>query len=78
LDAERTFRWLARSLLVKPTYGFLGGDKKTLKTYVQTVINVAVATGTPVFGRFVVDTPAPVVVYVGEGGGSPIPGASSA
>lgn len=71
LDADRTFRWRVRGLVVDPTYGMVAGEQKTLKTYVATFINVAVAAGVPVFGRFEVDQPAPVVAYVGEGGRVP-------
>lgn len=71
LDADRTFCWRVRGLLVRPTYGMLAGEKKTLKSYLATFINVAVASGAPVFGQFAVDEPAPVVTYVGEGGRVP-------
>jgi hypothetical protein len=71
LDADRTFRWRVRGLLVHPTYGMLAGERKTLKSYLATFVNVAVASGVPVFGQFAVDEPAPVVTYVGEGGRVP-------
>jgi hypothetical protein len=71
LDADRSFRWLVRGLLVHPTYGMLAGERKTLKSYLATFVNVAVASGIPIFGQFVVDDPAPVVTYVGEGGRVP-------
>ena len=71
LDADRTFRWVARGLLVDPTYGMMGGAKKTLKTYVGTMIDIGIATGIPILGRFSVDRPGPVVAYIGEGGRVP-------
>lgn len=71
LDADRTFRWRIRGLLVDPSYGMLAGERKTLKSYLVTFINVAVASGVPVFGHFAVDQAAPVVTYVGEGGRVP-------
>lgn len=71
LDADRSFRWHARGLLVAPTYGFIGGEKKTLKTYVGTMVGIGMATGEPIFGRFQVDDPGAVVNYVGEGGRVP-------
>lgn len=71
LDADRTFRWRVRGLLVHPTYGMLAGERKTLKSYLATFVNLAVAAGVPVFGHFAVDEPAPVVTYVGEGGRVP-------
>jgi hypothetical protein len=71
LDADRSFRWLVRGMLVHPTYGMLAGERKTLKSYLSTFVNVAVASGSPLFGHFAVDEPAPVVAYVGEGGRVP-------
>jgi len=71
LDADRSFQWQARGLLVDPTYGFLGGEKKTLKTYVSTFIAVGMATGQAIFDQFEVDSPGAVVTYVGEGGRIP-------
>lgn len=71
LDADRSFRWSVRGILVQPTYGMLAGARKTLKSHLATFINLAVAAGVPVFGQFDVDQPAPVVAYVGEGGRVP-------
>lgn len=71
LDADRTFKWLVRGLLVSPTYGMVAGEKKTLKSYIAMFINLAVASGTPLFGQFEVDEAMPVVTYVGEGGRIP-------
>lgn len=72
LDADRTFRWLARGLLCQPTYGMLGGPRKTLKTYLLLFIGLGVAAGEPIFGQFDVDVPGNVVYYVGEGGRIPM------
>lgn len=72
LDADRTFRWLARGLLAHPTYGMLGGPRKTLKTYLLLFIGLGVAAGQPIFGQFDVDEPGTVVYYVGEGGRIPM------
>lgn len=71
LDAERTFRWRVRGMLVHPTYGMLAGERKTLKSYLATFVNLAVAAGVPVFDHFTVDQAVPVVTYVGEGGRVP-------
>lgn len=71
LAADRTFHWNVRGMLVRPTYGMIGGEQKTLKSYVSTFLDLAVATGTPLFGRFAIDNPGPVVTYVGEGGRIP-------
>jgi hypothetical protein len=71
LAADRTFRWTVRGMLVHPTYGMLGGEKKSFKTYVGTMIDIGIATGIPILGRFSIDRPGPVVVYMGEGGRVP-------
>ena len=68
LDAPRTFNWLIRGCWTDPTYGQIAGEMKTLKSHVATFMQVAVASGSPLFGRFQVDQARPVVVYVGEGG----------
>lgn len=72
LDADRTFRWLARGLLCQPTYGMLGGPRKTLKTYLLLFIGLGIAAGESVFGQFDVAEPDTVVYYVGEGGRIPM------
>jgi hypothetical protein len=72
LDADRTFRWLARGLLCQPTYGMLGGPRKTLKTYLLLFMGLGVAAGESIFGQFDVAEPATVVYYVGEGGRIPM------
>lgn len=72
LDQDRTFRWLARGLLCQPTYGMLGGPRKTLKTYLLLFIGLGVAAGEAVLGQFDVAEPGTVVYYVGEGGRIPM------
>lgn len=71
LAADRDFHWSIRGMLVRPTYGMVGGEQKTLKSYVSTFIDLACATGTKLFGQFDIDNPGPVVSYVGEGGRIP-------
>lgn len=71
LARDLTYRWTIRRLLVSPTYGQIAGELKTLKTYVSTFIDVAVASGKPLFGEFQVDEPGPVVTLIGEGGATP-------
>ncbi len=72
LEQDRTFRWLARGLLCQPTYGMLGGPRKTLKTYLLLFIGLGVAAGEAIFGQFEVTEPGTVVYYVGEGGRIPM------
>lgn len=71
LAADRDFHWSIRGMLVRPTYGMVGGEQKTLKSYVSTFIDLACATGTKLFGQFDIDNPGPVVSYIGEGGRIP-------
>lgn len=71
LDADRTFQWLVRGFMARATYGMVGGERKTLKSYIGTFVDIAVAAGVPLFGHFAVDRPAPVVAYIGEGGRVP-------
>ena len=72
LEQDRTFRWLARGLLCQPTYGMLGGPRKTLKTYLLLFIGLGIAAGEAVLGQFDVAEPGTVVYYVGEGGRVPM------
>lgn len=68
---RRAFTWWIRGTLVHPTFGPIGGEKKSLKSYLLTSITLGLATGVPIFDHFKVNEPAPVVVYVGEGGRLP-------
>ena len=65
-----TFEWLIRGLLAQPTYGQIAGAMKTLKSYVLCFIMVGLASGEPIFDRFVPNGARPVLTYVGEGGRS--------
>jgi hypothetical protein len=71
VQMERTFRWLVRGLLARPTYAQLAGEMKTLKSHLSLMLSIAVASGMAVLGRFRVDDPGPVLIYVGEGGREP-------
>jgi len=71
LAADRTFRWRVRGMLVHPSFGPIGGERKSLKSYLATFVNVGLAADVPILGHFKVDEPAPVVAYVGEGGRIP-------
>jgi AAA domain len=63
--------WRAKGLIVHPTHGMVAGEQKTLKTYVEMFMDIAIAAGVPIFDRFDVIEPCPVVSYVGEGGRVP-------
>jgi len=60
--------WLIRGVWPVNSYGPIGAEKKTLKSYNLLAMAVAVASGEPLFGKFPVERQGPVLVYVGEGG----------
>jgi hypothetical protein len=62
------FDWLVKGLLAEPTYGQAAGEMKTLKSTITGFIEVGLASGMPIFGKFYPRTQRPVVAYVGEGG----------
>jgi hypothetical protein len=68
---DHAFTWLVQGLVVAGSETVTGGVKKTLKSYVDTIVNVGLAAGVPILGRFAVPEPRPVKVYVGEGGTGP-------
>ncbi|GJF01691.1 AAA family ATPase [Pseudonocardia sp. D17] len=63
--------WLVEDVWPLNSFGPMGGEKKTLKTYNLLSLSVAVASGEPFFGRFKVSAPGPVLYLVGEGGRIP-------
>ncbi|MGW6377064.1 AAA family ATPase [Rhodococcus sp. NPDC055112] len=63
--------WLVRGVWPRHSFGPMGGEKKTLKSYNLLSMSLAVASGEPLFGEFAVASPGPVVYYVGEGGQAP-------
>ncbi|MFC9968503.1 AAA family ATPase [Nocardia ignorata] len=63
--------WLIRGVWPRNSFGPMGGEKKTLKTYNLLAMAVAVASGESLFGEFEVKAPGPVLYYVGEGGQRP-------
>ena len=60
--------WLASGLLVHPTHGELAGPEKSLKTYIGVTVDVGLATGLDVLGRWPVARQCRVLLLVGEGG----------
>jgi hypothetical protein len=71
LDLDLTSRFVVRSIWADGSYGQLVGPLKALKSYVGTILDLSIATGTPFLGRFPVDRCGPVLTYVGEGGRIP-------
>lgn len=66
--AQGPRKWLLKGLWPGGDYGVLGAEKKAQKTWNTTDLAVAVASGTPWLGLVEVETPGPVVMFVGEGG----------
>jgi hypothetical protein len=59
-------RWLVNELFASASVGLLGGPPKAFKTWVAAELALAVATGTPAFGRFAVPDPGPVLFFGAE------------
>jgi hypothetical protein len=66
LDKPRTRGWHAHGLMAHPTFGFIAGELKTLKTTMVAFAALALASGKPVFNQFPVEKPLRVLVLVGE------------
>lgn len=61
-------QWLIKGVWALNSFGPLGGEKKTLKSYNLLSMSVAVASGLPFYGEFEVAHPGPVLYFAGEGG----------
>lgn len=59
-------RWLVDELFASSSVGLLGGPPKAFKTWVAAELALAVATGTPAFGRFAANEPGPVLFFGAE------------
>jgi hypothetical protein len=59
-------RWLIDQLFARSSVGLLGGPAKAFKTWVAAELALAVATGTPAFGRFAAPDPGPVLFFGAE------------
>lgn len=59
-------RWLVDQLFANASVGLLGGPPKAFKTWVAAELALAVAAGTPAFGRFAVPDPGPVLFFGAE------------
>lgn len=64
----KPIRWLVSGIWPERSAGVLAGDKKSLKTWNLQAIALAVAAGVPLFGKYDVVTPGPVLYLCGEGG----------
>jgi hypothetical protein len=63
--------WHAAAFLARPTHAELAGAEKSLKSYTGLMLDVALAAGLPVLGRFEVVERQRVLLLVGEGGEGP-------
>jgi hypothetical protein len=70
-QAVPPMEWLVKGVWPAGSYGTLAGEKKTLKTYTDLALALAVASGEPFLGQFTVPEPRPVLMYLGEGGQLP-------
>lgn len=59
-------RWLVDQLFAHSSVGLLGGPPKAFKTWVAAELALAVASGTPAFGRFAIPDPGPVLFFGAE------------
>jgi hypothetical protein len=59
-------RWLVDQLFAHSSVGLLGGPAKAFKTWVAAELALAVATGSPAFGRFAAPDPGPVLFFGAE------------
>jgi hypothetical protein len=61
-------RWLVRGVWPERSAGVLAGDKKSMKTWNLQALALAVAAGRPLFDKYHVTSPGPVLYLSGEGG----------
>lgn len=61
-----TQHWLIRSLWAREAVGILGGAPKCCKSWLGLDMAVSVASQTPCLGRFAVENPGPVLIFLAE------------
>ena len=62
-----TVRWLIKGWWPQGQHGMLAGAQKTLKSWISVFEALSVASGKPLFGKFEIVSPGPVLVLTGEG-----------
>jgi RecA-family ATPase len=65
-DAPEAQRWLVASLWARAAGGILGGAPKCCKSWLALDLAVSVASNTPCLGRFAVEDPGAVMLYMAE------------
>lgn len=68
VDAQGPRRWLLRGVWPAGDYGVHAAEHKAQKTWNTADLVISVASGTPWLGAIPVDSPGPVLMFVGEGG----------
>jgi hypothetical protein len=71
MDTPHGFWWLVQAIRAAGTHGMTAGLPKTLKSLFEMLLAVAVASGRPFLGEFIVPQARPVVYFIGEGGEGP-------
>lgn len=61
-------QWLVETFWPHPSYGTLGGPEKSMKSYLSTLLVLAVASARPFLGVYPVHRQGPVTVFTGEAG----------
>jgi AAA domain len=65
-DVDRADAWLVHSLWGRAAVGILGGAPKCCKSWLALELSVSVASGKPCLGRFAVEDPGAVMLYMAE------------
>jgi hypothetical protein len=65
-DTAAQEQWLVRSLWGRAAVGILGGAPKCCKSWLALELAVSVASGKPCLGRFAVEDPGAVMLYMAE------------
>jgi hypothetical protein len=66
VDAHELQPWLVSSLWARAAVGILGGAPKCCKSWLALDLAVSIASRTPCLGRFAVEDPGPVMLYMAE------------
>ena len=65
-DVDAAHPWLVHSLWRRAAVGILGGAPKCCKSWLALELSVSVASGLPCLGRFAVEDPGAVMLYMAE------------
>lgn len=65
-DVDQAHHWLVHALWGRAAVGILGGAPKCCKSWLALELSVSVASGKPCLGRFAVEDPGAVMLYMAE------------